>query len=345
MSRGEAGKADGAEVPGSAEALASMHRIVAPVSEIRESLEWMACPLCGARESQPRHLVCGYTIVDCVGCRLTFVNPQPTDADLASFYETAFHTPAWYKRFPQLRDFDYFGEAASDEAGHQSYVELVRGLIPSGAWLDVGCGHGRLAGFAAAAGYEVFGVDPNPLAAQVAQQRLGADRVFVGPLEASGLPADHFTVVSMIGTIEHLKRPLQTLRESLRVLEPGGMLLIQTPNLGSLQYRRQGEAWDQFTPPGHLIYFTPRTLRWMLETAGFQRVRFDMRFPLEAGWDHGAAVARRRPRRLGLLVARAVSLLGSRCERAAQRVKGRLVGNHDILCHARKSQPHARGWR
>lgn len=322
-----------------------MSEAITPTPEIREPLERVACPLCDAIAFRPRHRVAGYTIGDCLRCGLAYVNPQPTDRDLADFYKTVFHTPAWYKRFPQLRDFDYFGEAASDKAGHQSYVELVRGLVPSGAWLDVGCGHGRLAGFAAVAGYEVFGVDPNPLAAQVAQQRLGADRVFVGPLEASGLPADRFTVVSMIGTIEHLKRPLQTLREVLRVLEPGGMLLIQTPNLASLQHRHQGEAWDQFTPPGHLIYFAPRTLRRMLETAEFHRVRFDMRFPLEAGWDHGAAVARRRPRHLGLLLARAVSLLGSRCERAAQRAKGRLVGNHDIVCHARKPQPRARGWR
>ncbi|HYL79571.1 MAG TPA: class I SAM-dependent methyltransferase [Candidatus Acidoferrum sp.] len=273
------------------------------------------------------------------------MNPQPTDAELASFYETIFHTPAWYGRFPQFRDFDYFGNAASDDTGHQSYVELVRALVPSGAWLDVGCGHGRLAGLAAAAGYDVFGVDPNPLAAQVAQQRLGPERVFVGSLEAAGLPANRFTIASMIGTIEHLGHPLQTLREILRVLAPGGLLLIQTPNLASLQYRRQREAWDQFTPPGHLIYFTPKTLQRMLEAAGFQRVRFDMRFPLEAGWDHGAAVARRRPRRLGLLLARAISLLGSRCERAAQRAKGRLVGNHDIVCHARKPRLHAGGWR
>ncbi len=342
MNRGKAGKIDRSEAPGSAATPPPMPQIATPTSEIREPLEWMACPLCGTTESQPRHRVCGYTIVDCVRCRLTFVNPQPTGADLAGFYRTVFHTKAWYARFPQLRDFDYFGEAASEEAGHQSYVPLVQRLVASGSWLDVGCGHGRLASFAAASGYEAFGVDPNPLAARVAQQRLGADRVFVGQLEDFSPPANRFTVVSMIGTIEHLKRPLQTLREILRVLEPGGILLIQTPNLASLQYRHQGEAWDQFTPPGHLIYFTPRTLRRMLETTGFQRVRFDMQFPLEAGWDHGSAAARGRPKRLGLLLARAVSLLGSRCERTAQRAKGRLVGNHDIVCHAWKPQPQAR---
>jgi hypothetical protein len=128
-------------------------------SDLREALQSVPCPLCGGTRFRPRHWILGYAIVDCHGCGLTHVNPQPTDADLARFYETVFHTPAWYERFPHLRDFDYFGEAAGDRAGHRSYVELVRRHVPRGSWLDVGCGHGRLAAEAAAAGYEAFGVD------------------------------------------------------------------------------------------------------------------------------------------------------------------------------------------
>ena len=318
-----------------------MSETITPAPEIRETLEPVPCPLCGSTAFRPRHRMMGYTIVDCRQCGLTHVNPQPSDADLTRFYETVFHTPGWYNRFPHLRDFDYFGHAAGDEAGHQSYVEVVRRQVPRGYWLDVGCGHGRLAECAAASGYDVFGVDPNPLAVEAARQRLGSDRVFEGSVESANLPADRFTVVSLVGTIEHLKRPLQTLREIHRVLEPGGLVLVQTPNLASLQYRRQGEAWEQFTPPGHLVYYTPRTLRAMLRAAGFRRVRFDMRFPLESGWDYGARGAAAPPRRgrpLGLLLGRLVSLLGSRCETAAQRLKGRLLGKHDIVCHARKPQ-------
>lgn len=309
------------------------------MSELGKGLESVPCPLCGGSRFRPRHRILDYTIADCLRCGLTHVNPQPTQEDLAGFYETVFHTPAWYKRFPHLRDFDYFGEAASDGAAHQSYVALVRQQVPRGSWLDVGCGHGRLGAEAAAAGYEVFGVDPNPLAVRAARGRLGSDRVFPGPVEEAGFPPDRFTVVSLVGTIEHLKRPLETLREIHRILAPGGLILVQTPNLASLQYRQHRANWEQFTPPGHLVYFTPRTLRAMLQAAGFRQVRFDMRFPLEAGWEYGAAAGpspRRRP--LGLLLAHLASLLGSRCEMALQRLKGRLVGKHDIVCHAREPQ-------
>jgi SAM-dependent methyltransferase len=154
--------------------------------------------------------------------------------------------------------------------------------------------------------------------------------------------------VSVVGTIEHLKRPLETLREIHRVVGPGGLILVQTPNLASLQYRHQGENWEQFTPPGHLVYFVPRTLRAMLKAAGFRRVRFDMPFPLEAGWEYGAASAtarQRGERPFRLLLARLASLLGSRCEVALQRLKGRLVGKHDIVSLARKSWNGAGGRR
>ncbi len=304
--------------------------------EIREPLEAVGCPLCGGTSTRPRHRIVGYTIVDCTRCRLTFVNPQPTESDLAFFYAHIFHTPGWYQRFPQMRDFDYFGYAASDRAGHQSYVTLVRALIPEGAWLDIGCGHGQLARCAAASTYDAHGVDPNPLAVRAAQERLGRDRVTLGTVESAKFAADRFRVVSIIGTIEHLKHPLPTLREIFRILEPGGLVLVQTPNLASQQYRHQGANWDQLTPPGHLVYFSPCTLAGMLQVAGFRRIRFDMRFPLGEGWERGSVRAPRQNRRLSQLAARGAALLGSRLERAIQRAKGRLVGSHDIVCHARK---------
>jgi len=269
-------------------------------------------------------------------CGLTYVNPQPTEADLAQFYDQVFHTSAWYDRFPHLRNFDYFHEDAADHAGYQSYIELVRHLVFPGTWLDVGCGHGRLAALAAAAGYEAYGVDPNPLAIEAARRCLGSDRVFAGQVETAGLTAGSFNVASLIATIEHMKRPLGAMQGIFRVLAPGGMVLIQTPNLASLQYRHQGLAWEQFTPPGHLIYFTPRTLSRMLKAAGFRWVRFDMRFPLGVGWEHGSATNAVSRSRLSLLFAYSVSLLGSRCELAAQRLKGRMLGKHDIVCYARK---------
>lgn len=307
----------------------------APAPEMLAPLEYVPCPLCGSAHFRPRHRAANYAIVDCRRCGFTYVNPQPTDADLASFYKSVFHTRAWYDRFPHLRGFDYFGNAASD-AGKQSYVNLVRQQVQGGAWLDVGCGHGRLAALAAAAGYEAFGVDPSPLAVEAARQRLGPDRVYTGSVETGGFPGGRFAIVSLIGTIEHLKRPRQELREIFRIIEPDGLIVIQTPNLASLQSRHQGAGWEQFTPPGHLTYFTPQTLHRMLKEVGFRRVRFDMRFPLEAGWDHGNATGRQERHPLGLLLARLVSLMGSRCERAIQRLKGRLIGNHDIVCHARK---------
>ena len=291
------------------------------------------CPACASIRFRARHRVAGFAIVDCRACGLTFVNPQPCEADLGKFYAEVFHTPEWYGRFPHLKQFDYFGSAAGESAGHRSYVELVRRLVFPGSWLDVGCGHGALAQCASEAGYDAFGVDPSPLAVDAARQRLGRERVFLGSLPDVRFATNRFSVVSLIGTIEHLSQPLANLREIYRILAPGGLLLVQTPNMGSLQYRRLGAAWEQFTPPGHLLFFTPRTLRRILRTAGFIGVQFDMRFPLDADWTYGSAAAGpsriRRP-----LFSTAIGLLGSRCELALQRLKGRVLGKHDIICLA-----------
>ncbi len=292
------------------------------------------CPACASIRFRARHRVAGFAIVDCCECGFTFVNPQPSEADLSKFYAEVFHTPEWYGRFPHLKQFDYFGSAAGESAGHRSYVDLVRRLVFPGSWLDVGCGHGALAQCASEAGYDAFGVEPSALAVEAARRRLGRERVFLGSLDDVRFAANRFSVVSVIGTIEHLPQPLAILREIHRILALGGLLLVQTPNLGSLQYRRLGAAWEQFTPPGHLLFFTPRTLHRMLRTAGFIGVHFDMRFPFDVDWTHGSAAggtsSSRRP-----LLAKAIGLLGSRCELALQRLKGRFLGKHDIVCLAR----------
>ncbi len=95
-------------------------------------------------------------------------------------------------------------------------------------------------------------------------------RVRSGTLEDARFAPDAFDAVTMLDTIEHLDNPLHALREACRVLKPGGILLIQTPDLDSLSRRILGRSWAVLSPWEHLAYFSARSLGLALRRAGFE---------------------------------------------------------------------------
>ncbi len=97
--------------------------------------------------------------------------------------------------------------------------------------------------------------------------------IFQGELSAANYPENFFDAITMIELIEHLSDPLSTLKETFRILKPGGVLVIQTANAGSFKAKLTRNNWEYFQP-GHLFYFTPQTLTKMLEKNGFRITRF-----------------------------------------------------------------------
>ena len=83
---------------------------------------------------------------------------------------------------------------------------------------------------------------------------------------------DHGDVLHAAAAFEHVSDPLATLAECRRILKPGGLLGLATPNGRSLGSRWFGRSWRGLTPPWHLHLFGPRSLRQVLHGAGFRVV-------------------------------------------------------------------------
>src|SRR5690606_859243 len=91
-----------------------------------------------------------------------------------------------------------------------------------------------------------------------------------GSLPHPQLRPGSFDVVTMWHSLEHVHRPLQILREAFKLLVPGGRLIVATPNIAGWPFRWFRPAWFGLDLPRHLTHFTPRTLRTMIECAGFR---------------------------------------------------------------------------
>ena len=140
---------------------------------------------------------------------------------------------------------------------------------PTGKLLDVGCGGGRLLNRMKKRGWQVEGTDFDEQAAQRVASRYGI-RTHVGDLPQCALPDDSFDAIVMSQAIEHLYDPKATLRECLRILKPGGLLVMTTPNAHSIGATEFGASWRGWEAPRHLHLFTVESLRNLTQQAGFE---------------------------------------------------------------------------
>ncbi|MFP4538506.1 MAG: class I SAM-dependent methyltransferase [Dichotomicrobium sp.] len=138
--------------------------------------------------------------------------------------------------------------------------------------LDVGCGDGELATRLAEEGAEVTGLDASAEMIVAARRRANAAGVDVDLVEgtASDLPypARQFDRVVSVATLCFVDDPDRSIREMIRVLKPGGRLILGELgrwNLWAAQRRIKGwlgsDLWRaaQFRSRGDLLALARRT--------------------------------------------------------------------------------------
>lgn len=218
------------------------------------------CALCGADHGRKLFDKSGWSFVECRGCGLVSLDPLPTPVALAAHHEASY------------RDGGYAGFAAADavRAGiAEDRLARLRPLAPAGRWLDVGCSTGAFVAVAAAAGLSVQGLEVSSVAVETARAR--GLTVHQGMVE-DFTPAAPLAVVTAFDVIEHLPDPVAFARRVRPWLEPGGLLALTLPNIASTAARLMGRHWFYYAAPDHVHYFTPATIRRLLDAAGFEAV-------------------------------------------------------------------------
>jgi len=274
-----------------------------PQNEQATKRQDKTCLLCGQRgfslyEQMTDRLFAtpgSWNLFYCVRCSLIWLSPAPSDQEIYEAYKNYFTHQApdsqscrsrWKKRMAPLILRASFGY---QHLLHEKWPRLagraiallpgVKNLIgrevsylkfkPEGKLLEIGCGNGDFLAQMKAWGWEVVGVEPDPVAANIARQKHQL-RVIAATAENASLPADSFDAVIMHHVIEHHPDPARLLRVCWHVLKTNGQLVIITPNINSLGHRHFGANWVHLDPPRHFQLFSPPALIKLTEKAGFQ---------------------------------------------------------------------------
>ncbi|MDA3875628.1 MAG: class I SAM-dependent methyltransferase, partial [Halothiobacillus sp.] len=147
--------------------------------------------------------------------------------------------------------------------------------------LDIGCGNGDFLVSAQEAGWQVLGLEPDPKAAATTRQR-GLD-VTVGTVDILAGESSSFDAITLSHVIEHVHEPVQLLQAVHRLLKPGGVVYIDTPNIQSHGAQLFWKNWRGLETPRHLALFNPASLTGLLSASGFDDIKMERRTAVQQG--------------------------------------------------------------
>ena len=135
--------------------------------------------------------------------------------------------------------------------------------------LDLGCGRGEWLEVLSDSGFDAIGVDLNEGMLAACQERGLKGQLGDALSTLKGLPSESLALVSAFHLVEHLpfESAQNLVQEALRVLVPGGLLLLETPNSENLTVGTSSFYLD----PSHLRPLPAALLEFVAEHAGFCR--------------------------------------------------------------------------
>lgn len=195
-------------------------------------------------------------LVQCKQCGLKYLNPRLKSDVVIEGYSGG-------------TDELFISQAAGRERTFAKSLALIEKFHPTrGRLLDVGTAGGSFLAVARDAGWDVAGCEPNRWMCDWANQHYALP-VVPGTIFDMKLADGSFDVVTLWDVLEHTPDPKSVLAECNRVLKPGGLLVVNYPDIDSSIARLMGRRWV-FLLSVHLYYFTPPTLTRMLAETGYK---------------------------------------------------------------------------
>lgn len=209
----------------------------------------------------------------------------PDEKELNEYYEKKYYqnSLAQNQRSYSERERTFF----SNRAGRKLEVVRAHTYPKPASFVDIGCGEGWALEAFRSAGFQVYGVDYSSYGVRQFHPHLVSFFKQGNVLEQlRRMDADRYSVALMDNVLEHLREPVDVLKDTHKVLKKDGVLIVEVPNdFSKLQVAlcEQGKIDRPFwvASPDHINYFSLESLKLLVEEQSFELVDAICDFPID----------------------------------------------------------------
>lgn len=224
-----------------------------------EYLENIKCCVCGNTEKSGfsvRFQKNGVNIMQCNNCSFIFI-------------------PPYYRK--NISYVDYKDEKVADAVRKGNNwikiqrnllrYDLIRKFVPKGKLFDLGVGWGHFLLAGKKLGYDVYGIEISHQPYLYSKNDLGLP---VDRIDFFEMPEDNkYDVLTMWDVLEHIDAADKVVEKCARMINKGGYIFIQVPQIDSFIAKRAQASWNMMGLD-HVNYFSKKTLTLLLEKNGFK---------------------------------------------------------------------------
>jgi 2-polyprenyl-3-methyl-5-hydroxy-6-metoxy-1,4-benzoquinol methylase len=206
------------------------------------------------------------------------VKNSPSHEALETLYKKEYYNSSYIDN--TIRDLQWWETIYKDKYDtFEKHIQKNRKKI-----LDIGCGSGYFLLYGKKRGWECLGIEPSKKAAQHSQENglKIINDVFSKKLFSKD---EKFDVIHLHHVLEHVKNPIELLKQVHELLNKEGILCVGVPNdfspLQTILWKKMDFKPYWIAPLHHLNYFNQKSLSKLLKQLNYNIVLQEGSFPME----------------------------------------------------------------
>lgn len=226
----------------------------------------MKCPICGQENYKKKFIVDKFEIVKCNGCGLVSVNNRPSFDEIMVLYNESYFNN-------KTHNVGYLNYNATEKSLRINFKKRAEEILkcwrnPNFDLLDIGASTGYFVSECNKLGINAEGIEVSGEAVDFASNQLGLNivRSALEEFESN----KKYDVITAWDVVEHSAYPDKFFKKVNSLLKIKGMFLFTTGDIESMISKISGRKWHLFNLPDHLFFYSPKTIKRILEINGFQ---------------------------------------------------------------------------